>query len=148
MQFDDRFLKCSDCGKSSFSLPGNRFFSTTNSSRTTPSAASSARRSVPGLGRAASAGGADSVAVFAHRDTHGVLGMRHGDDGAVQADAGTASAVPVMLPDEARAYGRSCRGDDGFAGAQVAAAAAALDWSDDAEDGAAAAAGSRRRRWR
>jgi len=49
---------------------------------------------------------------LAHGDAHGVFGVRHCDDGSVQADAGAAGALPAMLQEQARAeYGHAGDGD-------------------------------------
>src|SRR3984885_5788037 len=77
----------------------------------------------------------DTAAVFAHRDADVVFGVRDRDDGAIQANAGKASALPVMLPDEASAIGRGGGGESGLAGGAGSGGGGGAGWSDESGDG-------------
>ena len=101
MEFQDRILRCVDCGAEFVWTAGEQQFFADKNFKNEPKrckACKSKRASRP-------AGGA--VAARTGRNRDHVLGLREGDDRAVQADAGAPGLLQGMLPvPEVRRGGR------------------------------------------
>ena len=92
MEFQDRILRCVDCGAEFIWTAGEQQFFADKNFKNEP------KRCKACKGKRASrpAGGADGPRTGRNRQP--VLGLRQGDDGAVQADAGAPGLLQGMLP--------------------------------------------------
>ena len=135
MQFDDRLLKCSDCGNEFVFTAGEQIFFYDKQFKNDPKRCKLCKAKRAGLGRTASAHGATPLPFSRNGDTNVVFGVRDRDDGAFQTNPGTASAVPVMLPDEACAVRRGGGGESGLAGGAGCGGGCGAGWSDESGDG-------------
>ena len=92
MEFQDRILRCVDCGTEFIWTAGEQQFFADKNFKNEPKrckACKAKRASRP-------AGGGDVPRTGRNRDD--VLGLRQGDDGAVQADAGASGLLQGVLP--------------------------------------------------
>ena len=108
MEFVDRLLTCADCGGEFIFTAGEQLFFFDKQFKNDPKRCKPCKSKRSGAG-AEGGHGACCGWAFAHGDAHRMFGVRHRDDGAVQADAGAAGALPAVLPEQARADdGCSC----------------------------------------
>ena len=92
MEFTDRVLKCVDCGAEFVFTAGEQLFFHDKQFKNDPKHCKQCK-----------AKRARGVAACAPRDADHLLRVRRGDDRSLQADAGTAGAVPVVLSESSRA---------------------------------------------
>ena len=90
MEFTDRALKCVDCGAEFVFTAGEQLFFYDKQFKNDPKHCKQCK-----------AKRARGIATGAARDAHDVLGLRCGNHRSLQADAGKACAVPLVLPEAA-----------------------------------------------
>ena len=91
MEFQDRILSCVDCGTEFIWTAGEQQFFADKNFKNEPKRCKACKGK-----RASRPAGGDAARTGRNRDH--VLGLREGDDGALQADAGAPRLLQRMLP--------------------------------------------------
>ena len=92
MEFQDRILRCVDCGTEFIWTAGEQQFFADKNFKNEPKRCKACK----GKRAARPAGGRSGPRARGNR--HHVLGLRQGDDGALQADAGASGLLQGVLP--------------------------------------------------
>jgi DNA-directed RNA polymerase subunit RPC12/RpoP len=97
MEYQDKVLKCIDCGTDFVFTAGEQLFFHDKQFKNEPKRCKNCKgKRVAVLGSASHASSARTL-LREDRDAHELFAVRQGDDGAVPSDAGAPGAVPRML---------------------------------------------------